>query len=126
MEPKQKRVLIVQGGTFGPEHYAVYIRTIKSVLESVCLSKKTGEADLGPAAIVEIVSSGKEAEIRATKREVDIVIFVSVSMLGFARQLRAKFNELVVYILAGIDVSGEPYLVPKTILHPEAIKQILD
>jgi len=117
--------VIVQEGEFKPEKYATYIEMVKRVLEeATTIGDKEGD-EPKHLAVVEVVSSWQEAEEKAGRHEIDILIFISVSMVKIACGFRQRYRELTVYVLTGLPVDGEPYIVPKGILGLDAIQQMV-
>lgn len=125
MEQEPKRVLIVQAGRFGPEHYASFVEELKDILLEAKLPTDSKDEKPRSAAVVNIVRSADEAKDLMDKRWFHIVIFVSVDMLEPARELRAKYNNTDVYVLPGRPVENEPYIVPKKMIVGTGFEQIL-
>lgn len=123
--PKQKRVIIVNEGTFGHD-YRDYIETIVAALSvKMLVPEDSREEPTTPAVLVEVFDRKEEVRVKVKQEEIDVVIFVSVGMLEFARELRTEFNRLTVFVLAGTFADGEPYLIPKSILtHDSMLKMI--
>lgn len=124
MDHKPNRIVIVEEGVFEPEAYASWLATIKEVLGSATLPpEKSGEKG-APAAIIESVISWPDAKKKVEKNEVDTVIFISVGMIRIARSFREKFRNLTVYVFSGVEVEGEPYVIPKNVLNVDALQEI--
>jgi ABC-type amino acid transport substrate-binding protein len=106
-EPKPKRVVICQDGTLGAGHYDAYVLILKE-----------GMTTVNPTPEVEVVETSAEALQRVQQGRADIVVFVSVGMMEFARQIRRQYPDKTVFVLTGVDPEGQPYVLPKLMVGP--------
>ena len=122
---KPNRVVIVRGGgAFKDEGYDSWIDIVKRSLENATAPGDKQDDEPKHLATVEIVQSWEEAEERAGRREIDILIFVSVSMVEIARGFRQRHKDLTVYAMVGREVDDEPYILPKGILGAETLREL--
>jgi len=115
MDYVPKRVVVCQEGTFGPTHYADFVESIKAHLGRALYPLTVGKPRVHLAEVVVVVTA-EEAEQKAQKGQVDIVIFVSVSMVTTAHRIRANHPSVAVIVITGTDVPDEPYIVHKRMI----------
>jgi len=125
---KQKRIVIVNDGTFKAsdrEHYLAFCNSLKDLLERVkMLDEKRRKTD-SPATIVTVVESTNEARDLAAALKVDMVIFVSAKMYSKATELQIDFPELQILNSVGRPVKNKPYLIPSELLTAEGIERMV-
>lgn len=112
MSYQTKRVVICQDGTFGPEHYADFVETMKVHLERAMHPLEVGKPRV-PVATVEVVATAAETAAKADRGQADVVIFMSKNMVPAAHHIRFRHTGISVIVLTGADVEGEPFIVPK-------------
>lgn len=110
-----KRVVICADGAFDPEIYRDLVRTMERHLKQALHPGEVGKPRV-PVATVEVVEIKDEVAAKVKKGEVDVVIFVSASMMGAACTIRVHNPHIQVIVLTGTNVNGEPFIVPKRIL----------
>ena len=128
MEQRTKQVLIVQDGTFKSDSYEGIVTTYKAFFDNEKIPGGAGDdGDTGDkkAANVEIVKSIDDIEGKISGRGFDIVIFVSVDMIDYARKLRKKFGYLKVFVLVGTDPDDGVYIFPKSMFSQESVHGLL-
>lgn len=98
-----KRVLIVQEGQWGSvqkDDYQKFTDWCVEILSDV--KTAAGEKE----AIVEVVATAAEAEVKirleALNQKTDVVIFLSRSMGGIAKEFTAKFPEKKIIVFTGL------------------------
>ncbi|MFA5047603.1 MAG: hypothetical protein WC516_01025 [Patescibacteria group bacterium] len=122
---RPNRVAIVRGGgAFKDEEYDSWIDIVKRALENATTPGDKQGDEPKHLAVVEVVQSWEEAEEKAGRNEIDILMFVSVSMVDIARGFRQRHKGLTVYVMVGREVDDEPYIVPKSILGAETLREM--
>jgi len=112
-----KRVVIVNAGermllSAKKGSYDTYVNAFKRGVDNI--NEDTKEKSLAP---VEVVKSIKEVKLE----DVDVLIFVSLSMLLEAREIKKKFPHLKIMVATGLLPEGEVVIVDKSWLTPELL-----
>lgn len=77
-----------------------------------------------PAARVEVVDTLVQAEERLARGGVDVVVFNSRSLIGFARDLKKRYRHVMIFVLTGLIPKDEIMLVDKAWVRLQMVEDI--
>ena len=114
----RKRVVIVSEGEWGkvtPLEYEEQAQQFARTFECVtgCTFSSSSRTEL-LAEFVQVVATAKEASELVRANAVDVVVFISRSMISEARELKKARSRLKVVVLTGLIPDDEIIFVDKT------------
>lgn len=124
-----KRVIIILEGQWGTQekgHYKQYAEAIKRTIEGIKRRESRGpDEEEIQVAEVEIIDTYRQVRERIIKTNIDILIFLSRSMISKAKNVKKLWPSKDVLVLTGLIPEDEIIILNKTWVSLQLWKDIL-